>query len=160
MNGREVASQVDRYLNQLITDVAPADDECDRQIAAHINQTFRNRWWGLFTCYEIPGLPRTNNEMETFLRRLKTGQRRVTGRKKVNDFIVRYGRLVAFLDASESQADLLARLRQVPYEDFLRERKQLSAVEQWTASRHRFRHKRAVFFRQLEDCWTALSASI
>jgi hypothetical protein len=154
----EVAGQVDQYLVQLITDVESTDDDLDRQIATHINQTFRNRWWGLFTCYDIPGLPRTNNEMETFLRRLRTGQRRVTGRKKVHDFIVQYGWLVAFLDASESQADLLERLGQVAYEDFLRERKQLDAVQQWTASRHRFRHKRVVFFRQLEERWAALCA--
>jgi len=40
-------------------------------VVAHITQAFRNRWWGLFACYESAGLPHTNNEMETFLRRLK-----------------------------------------------------------------------------------------
>jgi len=110
-----IAQQVDRYLQDLLATVTNSNNVWDQQVAAHINCTFRNRWWGLFACYQVTGLPRTNNEMETFLRRLKSGQRRITGRKNVHDFIVRYGRFVAFLDHSERQEALLARLRQVPF---------------------------------------------
>jgi len=172
--GMEVAERVDRYLAHLAmvarstgdvrepqtsaSLVEPSNDAFDEQVADHIVQTFRNRWWGLFTCYQVDGLPRTNNELETFLRYLKTGQRRVTGRKKVHSFIVRYGRYVAFLDPQESQTGLLERLSQVPYEDFVREREQLNMMLEGTAKRYRFRHRQGVFLEQLEDRWLAACA--
>jgi len=128
-------------------------DDFDQEVACHINQTFRSRWWGLFICYQVEGLPRTNNELETFLRRLKTGQRRVTGRKKVHDFIVRYGRYAAFCDPQESHESLLTRLSQVSHDEFLRERADLAAMQERTAKRHRFRHRQRVFLQELEARW-------
>jgi hypothetical protein len=44
-----------------------------------------------------PILPRTNNEMETFIGRLKTSRRRITGRKKTQSFILREGAATAIL---------------------------------------------------------------
>jgi hypothetical protein len=150
-----VAAKVDRYLLDLRATTDPSGNEFDIEVATHIDRTFRNRWRGLFTCYQVEGLPRTNNELETFLRRLKTGQRRVTGRKNVHDFIVRYGRFVAYIDHNESQDSLLARLRQVEYEDFVHERKQLVTIQERAAKYHRFRHRRVVFLQQLETRWVA-----
>ena len=128
-------------------------------MAAHIVQTFRNRWWGLFACYEVAGLPRTNNEMETFLRRLKTGQRRITGRKNVHDFIVRYGRFAAFLDDTESQQALLARLLEVPLSAFEQARAQLDTIQELEQKRHRFRHHQPIFLAALETRWAATCTS-
>jgi len=150
-----VTEQVDRYLSRLVASVASGNDELDQKVVAQIEQTFRNRWWGLFTCYQVPGMPRTNNDLETFLRRLKCGQRHITGRKNVHDFIVRYGRFAAFVDHNESRDQLLARLRQISYADFAAERRQLAAIQEQAAKRYRFRHRRAVFLRQLESGWAA-----
>ncbi len=158
-SGSAVAEQVDRYLVDLVATNGSGDDEFDAQVATHMDRTFRNRWWGLFTCYQVEGLPRTNNEMETFLCRLKTGQRRITGRKQVHDFMIRYGRFVAFLDFGESQEVLLARLCQVAYDAFAYERKHLTTIQERAAKRHRFRHRRVVFVRQLETRWAAACAS-
>ena len=154
-SGAAVAQQVQAYLDQLQAAVADSGDDWDREVAAHIAQTFRNRWWGLFACYQVAGLPRTNNEMETFLRQLKTGQRRITGRKNVHDFIVRYGRFAAFLDDTESQQRLLARLLQVPLNDFVHERAQLDTIQELVEKRHRFRHRQTIFLAALETRWTA-----
>jgi hypothetical protein len=66
-------------------------DAEDQRVAEHINQTFRSFWWGLFICYDVEGLPRTNNELERFNRQIKMGHRRVSGRKNVHDFNTRYG---------------------------------------------------------------------
>ena len=154
LSATEVAAQVASYLAHLVTSAATGD-ELDQKASAQIAQTFRHRWWGLFTCYRVAGMPRTNNDLETFLRHLKCGQRRITGRKNVHDFVVRYGRFAAFLDDHESQASLLRRLCQVNYADFVQERKSLSAIQAQVAQRHRFRHRRAIFLRQLETDWAA-----
>jgi len=151
--GAEVSARVDDYLCQLSgrTDL----DEIDAVVAQHILQTFRNRWWGLFKCYDVAGLPATNNGLEAFLGRLKSGQRRVTGRKSVNNFVLRYGTYTAFVDLSESKADLLARLRLVDRAAYQRERQQLQAILGEARSRQRFRHDRETVLRELETRWAA-----
>ncbi len=43
-------------------------------MVVHINDTFRNRWWGLFTYYDVKDLPRINNDLERCMRRIKIGE--------------------------------------------------------------------------------------
>lgn len=38
-------------------------------------------WSGLFFCYSVPGLPRTNNDLEHIFATVRHHQRRCTGRK-------------------------------------------------------------------------------
>jgi hypothetical protein len=154
-SGAIIARQVQAYLDRLQNTVAAGGDAWDQQVVAHIVQTFRNRWWGLFACYDVAELPRTNNELETFLRRLKTGQRRITGRKNVHDFIVRYGRFAAFLDTDESHQALLSRLLQVRLSDFEHERAQLDTTQELAEKRHCFRHDQPIFLAALETRWAA-----
>lgn len=151
--GQSVAHAVDHYLTELLAHVAAEVDEEDQRVAAHMNQTFRNRWWGVFTCYDVEDLPRTNNELERYMRRIKTGQRRVSGRKHVHDFLIRYGRYVACVDYRESVDQLLARLQQVSHDDFLREWQALDAALLREQKRHRFRHHQADYLRELEERW-------
>jgi hypothetical protein len=68
-----VAQAVDHYLLDLTT--CSTHDAQDRPIAEHINQVFHDFWWGLFTCYDVTGLPRANNELERCIRQIKMGQR-------------------------------------------------------------------------------------
>ncbi len=139
----------------MLTHVAAGADEEDQRVAAHINDTFRNRWWGLFTAYDVEDLPRTNNDLERYMRRIKTGQRRVSGRKNGHDFLIRYGCYATCVDYREGVDDLLARLRQVSHDDFLRERKALDTALLREQKRHRFRHHQADYFRELEERWMA-----
>ena len=151
--GAEVSARVDEYLCALSQ---RADlDETDRAVAQHIVQTFRNRWWGLFRCYDVPSLPPTNNDLETFFGRLKTNQRRVTGRKSVNSFVLRYGAYAASVDLSESKAELLARLRQVDRAAYKRERQQLKTILAEARDQRRFRHNRNLALQELELEWAA-----
>ena len=83
-----------RYLADLT--IRRTHDVEDQRVAEHIHQIFRSFGWGLFTCYDMDGLPRTNNELERFIRQIKMGRRRVSGRKNVHDFIIRYGAYAAW----------------------------------------------------------------
>ena len=152
---QSVAQAVDHCLTELLAKVATDTDEENQWVAAHIDETFRNRWWGLFTCYDVEDLPRTNNDLERYMRRIKTGHRRITGRKNVHDFIIRYGRHAACVDFRESVDDLLDRLRQVSHEDFLRERRALDTALLREQKRHRFRHHQPDYLHELEDRWAA-----
>jgi hypothetical protein len=151
---QSVAQAVDGYLVDLMAQVTAETDEEDQFVAAHIEHTFRNRWWGLFTCYDVDGLPRTNNELETYLRRIKTGQRRISGRTNVHEFIIRYGRYVTCVDHQESLDQLLIRLQQVSHDDFLGERQALdTALLREQPRPGRGYHHPNVYLRELEQRW-------
>lgn len=151
--GQEVKTAVDRYLLELNqrTDL----DETDQAIAQHVITTFHNHWWGLFVCYDVPGLPATNNDLESFFGCLKTNQRRITGQKSVNSFVLRYGAYVAFVDRSESQSDLLTRLRQVDRAAYQQERQHLHRILAERRDYHRFCHHLDTLVQELEAEWQA-----
>lgn len=149
--GQGVKTQVDRYLVKLSQ--RSNLDETDQAIAQHVITTFRNRWWGLFVCYDVPDLPSTNNSLESFFARLKTNQRRITGRKSVNSFVLRYGAYAAFVDLSESKADLLVKLRPVDRTVYQQERQQLQHILAERRDYHRFCHKLDTLVQELEAEW-------
>lgn len=151
-----VTQAVDQYLVDLVT--RSTHDAEDQQVADHITQIFRSFWWGLFTCYDVEGLPRTNNELERFIRQIRTGYRRVSGRKNVHDFVVRYGAYAALIDPNESLEELLARMDEVDQEEFLKERKRLNLNLLEEAKIHRFRYHRAEYLAELETRWEAAVA--
>lgn len=151
-----VTQAVDDYLVGLVT--RNTLDLEDQRVAEHINQIFRNFWWGLFTCYDVEGLPRTNNELERFIRQIRMGNRRVSGRKNVHDFIIRYGAYAALIDPVESLEELLARMDEVDQEEFLKERKRLNLSLLDETKIHRFRHHRADYLAELEARWEAALA--
>jgi len=151
-----VRQAVDHYLIELTT--RPTHDAEDQRVADHLNQTFRSFWWGLFTCYDVEGLPRTNNELERFIRQIKMGHRRVSGRKNVPDFIIRYGVYAALIDPSERLDELLARMDEVDQEEFLKERKRLNLTLLDEVKIHRFRYHRADYLAELETRWDAAVA--
>ena len=155
--GKQVALAVDAYLVGLTT--STMHDSEDKRCAAHINQTFRNFWWGLFTCYDVEGLPRTNNQLERFILQVKMGYRRISGRKNVHDYLLRYGTYAALIDYTESEAELLTRLALVTQEDFLNERKKLRLALLQETKIHRFRYHRTQFLADLEAQWEAATAA-
>jgi hypothetical protein len=150
-DSQTVQQEVDRYLNQLAQNDGLS--ETDRAIAHHVVTTFRNRWWGLFVCYDVPGLPATNNKLESFFGHLKTNQRRITGHKSVNSFVLRYGAYAAFVDKSESKIDLLTRFQQFDRDAYQRERQQLQRILAERKDYHRFCHKLDTVVKELEAEW-------
>ena len=100
----------------------------------------------LIQCYDQEGFPRTNNDMEGYIRSLKTRYRRVSGRKNWNSYLLRYGRCVAYYDwlerAGISSAEIAHLLQGVGH-------------QQWQAmrARYRFRHRRERYLAELEARW-------
>jgi hypothetical protein len=146
-----VTQAVDGYLMDLTT--SHVQDAEDQRVAAHINQIFRSFWWGLFICYDVEGVPRTNNELERFIRQIKMRQRRGSGRKNVHDFVIRYGAYAALIDPAENLDELLTRFDEVDQEEFLKERKRLNTTLLEETNIYRFRHHRADYLAELEARW-------
>ena len=47
----------------------------------HFRKVTRSYWAGLFRCYDVDGLPRTNNDLEQFFGSYRYHERRASGRK-------------------------------------------------------------------------------
>ena len=54
----------------------------------HFLKITHSYWSGLFRCYEVEGLPRTNNDLEQVFGILRHHQRRCTGRKSAPSSVV------------------------------------------------------------------------
>jgi hypothetical protein len=52
----------------------------------------------LIQCYDVKDFRRTNNDMERYIRSLKTRYRRISGRKNWNAYLLRYGSCIAYYD--------------------------------------------------------------
>ena len=148
---RQVKRDVKQFLERLEQEATERPDEA--KVIASIRKAVRHRWWGLFTCYRISNVPSSNNDLETFFKDMKHHQRRITGRKSVHEFILRYGPFAAFIDYAESFEDLLARLRQVKPEDFKHARQALQKVQLRLRKLYRFRHHSDEYYRDLETRW-------
>jgi hypothetical protein len=154
---RQVKQGVNQFLKKLEQEAARYPSEA--KVIACIVKAVRHRWWGLFTCYQIANVPSSNNELETFFKDMKHHQRRITGRKSVQEFILRYGPFAAFIDYTESFDDLLARLRQVQDKDFKQARQALQKVQLRLKKLYRFRHHPDLYFHDLEKRWEVAISS-
>jgi len=98
-------------------------------------------------------VPSSNNERETFFKDLTHHHRRITGRKAVQEFILRYGPFAAFIDYAETFDDLLTRLRQVKPKEFKQARQAMQKVQMRLKKLYRFRHHPDDYSRDLETRW-------
>ena len=154
---RQVKQEVNQFLKRLEQEAVQCPSE--PKVIDCIVKAVRHRWWGLFTCYQIANMPSSNNDLETFFKDIKHHQRRITGRKSVQEFILRYGPFAAFIDYAESFDDLLARLRQVKSTDFKQARQALQKVQLRLKKLCRFRHHPDLYFRDLENRWEKATSS-
>jgi len=81
----------------------------------------------LLHCYDIPGLPADNLQMEALFGRLRRHQRRISGRKSTGE-LRNFGHCqVLFL--ADSQQDLLQQMQLVPIDSYLQHRQRLADAE-------------------------------
>jgi hypothetical protein len=90
----------------------------ERAAICNILRFTASYWEGLFYHYDYLEIPRTNNDLERFIRNLKTAHRKTTGRASCQGYLVRYGAYVSLLDDSVSEIEMLFRLRFVEYGAF------------------------------------------
>lgn len=115
----------------------------------HFLKVTRSYWSGLFHCYDVPDLPRTNNDLEHLFGSQRYHERRVTGRKLASSSLVLRGS-VRIVSA------MATRLRSFSADDL----KPKSIVE-WRTLRaeltqHRYQRTLQRRFRQNPDIYLAL----
>ena len=115
----------------------------------HFVKVTRSYWPGLFACYDQPGLPRTNNDLEQAFGSHRYHERRATGRKRASPALVLRGsaRLVAGL-ATRTREFVAADLAGA---DPAAWRAELEERRQRRVDRRRFRQDPEVTLKDLEN---------
>ena len=118
--------------------------------------------WGddLFVCYDIAGVPPTNNALESRFGRLRRDQRRISGRQFNTATLLDEGPYLVW-ECGESEAQVLARLRRVATNrvDYQQRYQNLCTEQERRRLRYRLQHHRPTVFRDLEAQWAAIHSS-
>ncbi len=138
---------------EVLEDVLKAKgDERVAEWATIFYKVTRSYWRGLFECYDMPELPRTNNELEQYFGAARHHERRATGHKRPTSALVVRGsvRLVAAVatQLSEWSGEVL-RPRSV--EAWRQLRRQLEERHEARRASRRFRKDPELYLAQLES---------
>jgi hypothetical protein len=111
----------------------------------------RSYWRGLFECYDMPELPRTNNDLEQYFGAARHHERRATGHKRPTRALVVRGsvRLVAAVATQLSEWPGEA-LRPSSVEAWHKLRKELEERHEVRRASRRFRKGPDHYLAQLE----------
>jgi hypothetical protein len=119
---------------------------------AHFLKVTASYWPGLFWCYDVPGLPRTNNALEQWFGSVRYHHRRATGRKSGGAGLVVRGaaRLVAAAATRHREAtgEDLAEADPAAWAAFRRE---LDQRRQRRVEHRRYRRDPDGYLQDLED---------
>jgi hypothetical protein len=92
----------------------------------------------LLTCYDIPGLPADNLQLESCFNHIRQHERRISGRTSTRPLGALGAYQVLFL--ADSEHDLLDHLRRVPLVGYQAHRQRLAQYEAPRQQRYRFHH--------------------
>ncbi len=119
---------------------------------AHFRKVTKSYWPGLFHCYEVPDLPRTNNDLEHFFGSARYHERRTTGRKFAGPSIVVRGavRLVVAV-ATRLKPWSAEELRPAHLAAWHQLRRELAQRHEARRAQYRFRRTPDAYLAQAES---------
>jgi len=153
-NAAEVARQLRGYL-----DTVPRQPAVTPTLAAfglHLDKVSRSYGPGLFHCYEVSGLPRTNNELESHFRETRRRLLRTTGQQGQTQRTLQRQGAWELLPHPPTEAKLQEALRQTPPEDLAQERQRVAAHRQRFRLQRRSLRQTQAQFDQLRQQWSGL----
>jgi hypothetical protein len=118
----------------------------------HFVKVTRSYWSGLFACYDVAELPRTNNDLEQLFGSHRYHERRATGRKGASPSLVVRGsaRLVASV-ATRLREVTASDLASADREKWKQLRVELEKRRQRRVERRRFRRNPEEYLKALEN---------
>jgi hypothetical protein len=127
-------------------------DEAVAEWATTFYTVSRSYWPGLFHCYELEEVPRTNNDLEQYFGAARHHERRATGHKRATSALVVRGsvRVVAAV-ATPLRAWRAEELRPASVAGWRRLRETLEARHEARRAARRFRRDPAGYLAKLED---------
>lgn len=139
---------------QLLADLRTAQASLGplAEAAAHFRTVTASYWPGLFACYALPDLPRTNNDLEQYFGSARHLERRATGRKGASPGLVVRGpvRVVAAV-ATRLQSPTPDELRPRDLQAWASLRRRLEARHSTRRAQARFRRDPDTYLANLEN---------
>ena len=126
-------------------------DAAVREWATTFYKVTRSYWQGLFHCYDLPEVPRTNNDLEQYFGAARHHERRATGHKRPTTAVVGRGavRVVAAV-ATQVQGWSAETLRPASIVAWRRLRAELEARHEVRRAARRFRKDPVTYLAKLE----------
>lgn len=124
------------------------------EAAAHFRTVTASYWSGLFACYDVAELPRTNNDLEHYFGTARHLERRATGRKGASPALVVRGavRVVAAI-ATRLQPLTPEELRPLDATAWTALRQRVEARHATRRAQARFRRDPHAYLATLEDAF-------
>jgi hypothetical protein len=133
LNSLQVAQQVNDWIKQFYPDGKL--HYAQSALYSALRKYWKQYSQELLYCYDIPGLPQDNLQLEALFGRLRRHQRRISGRKSTRE-LYDFGQAQILVQAN-SEADLLTQIQQISRKDYLVHRQRLAKAE---APRQFYRH--------------------
>ena len=154
LSAAQVAGQLRGYLDTVVRwpDVTPTLSAFSR----HLDKVSRSYWPGLFHCYDVPGLPRTNNALESHFRETRRRLLRITGQKGLTQRTLQRQGAWELLPRPPTEAQVLSALCQTSPEDLAQERQRFAAHRQRFRLQRRSLKQSRAQFEQLRQRWSSL----
>ena len=151
LDSDEVARRVAHHLGALadLEDLSPWLTEFRQDLFARSERY----WSGLFLCYDIVGLPATNNEHESLYGQVKRQLRRQLGVHELREPLLRRGAWTVLQIDVSSPEELRERLERVSWKEYAAERTRYEHRMEQFRRRYRWRHQRDAVLRQRLADW-------
>ena len=118
----------------------------------HFRKVTASYWDGLFQCYQVKDLPRTNNDLEQYFGSARQVERRVTGRKRASPTLVVRGSVrVVAAGATRLISFSAADLRPIEVAAWRALRQQLDYRHEGRRRQLRFRRDPQAYLAALEQ---------
>jgi hypothetical protein len=163
VTNEEVAVRFDRWRQELASHRQdPTLPQKERECLEHFLNVLENVRPYLIECYNREDFPRTNNETEGAIRKIKTRYRRISGRKNWNKYLLRHGRNVGFYDWWASTPERWLQFKKlaqnVKKEVWVHHREAVEKAQSEQLTRYRFLHLREKYLTILENQWDAAAS--
>jgi hypothetical protein len=149
LSGSDVRRRMDDLLGEIRDDQASVG--ALQPAVAHFLKVSASYWSGLFHCYDVSGLPRTNNDQEQYFGSARYHERRTSGRVHASPGTVVRGS-VRVLASTASRLHVFGEyeLRHPNLERWADLRHSLDARQEARRQQGRFRKDPAVYLAALE----------
>jgi hypothetical protein len=151
-------AQVERELLSYLDDIDQQSQNSLRlrRFSHKIQQTTLNYTPGLFHCYDISGLPRTNNDRESEFRDLNRRLLSTTGQKGLVKRIIQRQGAWELIPRPDSLRDTVSALSHVDPDEFSQERQRIRQHRARFRLHTRSAKRSRAQLKQLEQRWQAL----
>lgn len=154
LSAERVAAHLHDYLDAVYAqrDLSPLLHE----FVQHLDTVSQSYWPGLFHCYEVEGLARTNNGVESHFRDTQRRLLRTTGQKGLTKRTLHRLGAWELLESPLSEAEAVEVLSRIPASDLAQERQRLHQHRQRFRFQIRSLNGSDAQFEQLRKQWREL----